>query len=158
MKRAADPAKISPTYLQKLERDEVHEPSPHVLYRLGEQLDLPYRVIARGFRIFYRPNLWILHSLSPVARYRGRRIYYLFRNKIRISARYLPWRMFAVQLGVWSGYFLKEALRIGRLDAFVAGLASGLAGVPGQLQNRRRDRLSAVAISRLRRLEGRLYY
>ncbi|HMC82120.1 MAG TPA: glycosyltransferase, partial [Candidatus Polarisedimenticolia bacterium] len=123
-----------------------------------EELDFSYRVIARGFRIFYRPNLWILHSLSPVARYRGRRIYYLFRNKIRISARYLPWRMFAVQLGVWSGYFLKEALRIGRLDAFVAGLASGLAGVPGQLQNRRRDRLSAVAISRLRRLEGRLYY
>jgi len=123
-----------------------------------EELDFSYRAIARGFRIFYRPDLWILHSFSPTARSRGRRIYYLYRNKIRISARYLPWRMFVVQLGVWSGYFLKEALRIGRPDAFLAGLASGLAGVPGQLESRRRDRLSAGTLNRLRRLEGRLYY
>jgi HTH-type transcriptional regulator, competence development regulator len=42
LKAAAEPARISATYLQKLERGQVGEPSPHVLYRLAEHLDLPY--------------------------------------------------------------------------------------------------------------------
>jgi transcriptional regulator with XRE-family HTH domain len=42
LRTIAEPAEISPTYLQKLERGEVRDPSPNVLYRLSEQLDLPY--------------------------------------------------------------------------------------------------------------------
>jgi len=38
----AEPARISATYLQKLERGEVGTPSPHVLRRLGEVLAIPY--------------------------------------------------------------------------------------------------------------------
>ena len=39
---AAQPAGISATYLQKLERGEVKEPSPRVLYGLSESLEVPY--------------------------------------------------------------------------------------------------------------------
>jgi transcriptional regulator with XRE-family HTH domain len=39
---AATPAGISPAYLQKLERGEVKEPSPKVLYGLSEALEVPY--------------------------------------------------------------------------------------------------------------------
>lgn len=42
LRAVADPAGISPTYLQKLERGDVRDPSPNVLYRLSEQLDLSY--------------------------------------------------------------------------------------------------------------------
>jgi HTH-type transcriptional regulator, competence development regulator len=42
LKSVAEPAEISATYLQKLERGEVREPSPHVLHRLSEALGLPY--------------------------------------------------------------------------------------------------------------------
>jgi transcriptional regulator with XRE-family HTH domain len=35
-------ARISPAYLSKLENDDVQEPSPHILYRLAEALDLQY--------------------------------------------------------------------------------------------------------------------
>ncbi len=35
-------AKISPAYLQKLERNEVREPSPHVLHRLADALSMQY--------------------------------------------------------------------------------------------------------------------
>lgn len=42
LKAVAEPAKISATYLQKLERAEVQDPSPHVLHRLSEQLGLGY--------------------------------------------------------------------------------------------------------------------
>jgi len=47
LKGVAGPAEISATYLQKLERGEVKEPSPHVLYRLAEQLGLPYGDLLR---------------------------------------------------------------------------------------------------------------
>lgn len=42
LKAVTDPAGISAAYLQKLERDEVRSPSPHVLYRLAEVLGVPY--------------------------------------------------------------------------------------------------------------------
>lgn len=35
-------AEISPAYLQKLERDEVKEPSPHILQRLAKALSMQY--------------------------------------------------------------------------------------------------------------------
>jgi transcriptional regulator with XRE-family HTH domain len=43
LKAVAEPAGISASYLQKLERDLVKEPSPRILQRLATQLDLPYR-------------------------------------------------------------------------------------------------------------------
>jgi HTH-type transcriptional regulator, competence development regulator len=42
LKTAAEPAGISPAYLQKLERGLVKSPSPHVLYGLSEVLEVPY--------------------------------------------------------------------------------------------------------------------
>jgi len=47
LKAVAEPADISATYLQKLERGEVQEPSPHVLHRLSEQLGLAYAEVMR---------------------------------------------------------------------------------------------------------------
>ena len=40
-------AKISAAYLQKLERGKVNSPSPHVLRRLAEVLDVPYVQLMR---------------------------------------------------------------------------------------------------------------
>lgn len=42
LKAVAEPAGISATYLQKLERDEVKTPSPHVLHALAGVLNVPY--------------------------------------------------------------------------------------------------------------------
>ena len=42
LRAVAEPAEISPSYLQKLERGEVQDPSPNILYRLSEQLGLDY--------------------------------------------------------------------------------------------------------------------
>jgi HTH-type transcriptional regulator, competence development regulator len=47
LKAVAEPAEISATYLQKLERAEVQDPSPHVLHRLSEQLGLDYGELMR---------------------------------------------------------------------------------------------------------------
>jgi transcriptional regulator with XRE-family HTH domain len=47
LRAIADPAGISPTYLQKLERGEVRDPSPNILYRLSERLGLDYSDLMR---------------------------------------------------------------------------------------------------------------
>ncbi|HEU5180134.1 MAG TPA: glycosyltransferase [Candidatus Polarisedimenticolia bacterium] len=121
-----------------------------------EELDFSYRAAARGLRIFYRPDIEVLHHLAE--RPSWRRPYYFYRNKIWISARYLPWRMVFTQLCVWSGYFLKETVAIGRPDVFVRALGAGLRGLPKRLRQRRQDRLPPEVIRRLRTIEGRLYY
>jgi len=47
LKRVADPAEISAAYLQKLERGDVRDPSPHILYRLSGVLEVPYVELMR---------------------------------------------------------------------------------------------------------------
>ena len=123
-----------------------------------EELDFSYRAVARGLRIFYRPEISVEHRLSEAGRPSWRRIYYFYRNKLWISARYLPWPMFLSQMGIWSGYFLKESVMIGRPDVYVRALLAGLAGMPAQFKARTVDRLPPEALERLRRIEGRLYY
>jgi len=123
-----------------------------------EELDFSYRAVTRGFRIFYRPEICVEHRMSHAGRPGWRRLYYFYRNKIWISARYLPWPMFLSQLVIWSGYFLKETVRIGRPDVYVRALVAGLAGLPARFKARRSDRIPPEALERLRRIEGRLYY
>jgi HTH-type transcriptional regulator, competence development regulator len=47
LKRVADPSRISAAYLQKLERGDVKDPSPHILHRLSKTLDIPYTDLMR---------------------------------------------------------------------------------------------------------------
>ncbi len=42
LKAVAEPAEITPAYLQKLEHDQVKKPSPTVLHGLADALDVPY--------------------------------------------------------------------------------------------------------------------
>jgi GT2 family glycosyltransferase len=137
--------------------DAVGGMDPSLVYGF-EELDFCYRAIGRGFRIFYRPEIVVLHGLSRKARPSWRRLYYFYRNKIWIGPRYLPWRMVVTQACAWSGYFLVEAVRTGRPDIFVGALCAGLAGLPESLRRRRKGRLTRAALDRLRTLEGRLYY
>jgi GT2 family glycosyltransferase len=123
-----------------------------------EELDFGYRAVSRGVRIFYRPEIRILHGLSAAGRPSWRRTYYFFRNKIWVCARYLPWRMVLVQMTTWSGVFLLESIRIGRPDVFFKALGSGLRGVVTRRHLRRQDRLDRATLRRLKRIEGRLYF
>ncbi|MFQ5718368.1 MAG: glycosyltransferase family 2 protein [Acidobacteriota bacterium] len=122
-----------------------------------EELDLGYRAVAAGHDIIYRPEIELLHGLSSTGRPGGRALFFFLRNKIWISVRYLPWPMVLTQIGVWGGYFFWESLRAGRPDLYVRALWAGITGAIPRLARRRTDRLSATAIARLKKLDGRLY-
>ncbi len=56
--RAAGPAGISPAYLDKLEQDQVSEPSPHILYKVAGVLKVKYEDLMRlvGYVVSSREN------------------------------------------------------------------------------------------------------
>ncbi len=72
LKAVAEPAGISAAYLQKLERDEVKRPSPHVLHALAEVLGVPYMTLmeAAGYVVpvadekKVKPGSVLAHALS----------------------------------------------------------------------------------------------
>lgn len=47
LRDVAEEADISPAYLQKLEKNQVKNPSPNVLHALAEVLDVPYSILMR---------------------------------------------------------------------------------------------------------------
>jgi transcriptional regulator with XRE-family HTH domain len=91
LKGVAEPAGISAAYLQKLERDEIRSPSPHVLFRLAEALRVPYPrlmelagyVVPRTPKGEERPSQNLLaHALNSEE---------LTADEQRELARYLSW-------------------------------------------------------------------
>ena len=59
-------AGISAAYLSKLENDAVKKPSPHVLHKLSEALNVPYNDLLRlsGYPLPHEPDRDPLHSIG----------------------------------------------------------------------------------------------
>ena len=90
LKAVAEPAGISPAYLQKLERNEVKRPSPHVLYGLAEVLEVPYMALmeAAGYVVptadakKVKPGSVLAHAFSSEE---------ISEEEAEVLARYLRW-------------------------------------------------------------------
>jgi len=69
---AAEAAKVSPAYLNKLESGAVGNPSPRVLHRLASTLDVPYWTLMRlaGYVVPERDDAGeVVPTPSPPARH-----------------------------------------------------------------------------------------
>lgn len=124
-----------------------------------EELDLSYRVIASGYRIYYEPSVVVHHCPQASVVGRGQKkhsgeLYYHIRNRLYLAYKYLPARYLPVYLTIWLGYYFIEAIRRGELTTFFAGLRDGI------LRLRRYDRIPIDAQTRryLRRHYGRLWW
>jgi transcriptional regulator with XRE-family HTH domain len=90
LKGAAEPAGISAAYLQKLERNDVKQPSPHVLYALAEVLDIPYEklmelagyVVPAADKAKVKPGSVLAYALSSED---------ISEDEAEVLARYLRW-------------------------------------------------------------------
>ena len=89
LKTAAEPAGISPAYLQKLERDEVKKPSPHVLHALAQVLQVPYETLMQlaGYIVPRAQNRGEPASLLAYALSSEE----LTEEEMEVLARYLRW-------------------------------------------------------------------
>ncbi|MDQ2983076.1 MAG: helix-turn-helix domain-containing protein [Actinomycetota bacterium] len=90
LKTVAEPAGISAAYLQKLERDDVKQPSPHVLHALAEVLSVPYEklmelagyVVPAGDKSKVKPGSVLAYALSSEK---------ISEDEAEALARYLRW-------------------------------------------------------------------
>lgn len=90
LKAVAEPAGISPAYLQKLERNEVKRPSPHVLHGLAGVLEVPYMALmeAAGYVVpaadakKVKPGSVLAHAFSSEE---------ISEEEAEVLARYLRW-------------------------------------------------------------------
>jgi len=124
-----------------------------------EELDLSYRVIAAGCRIYYEPAIVVHHYPQASVLAKGKQgdakeLYYHIQNRFYLAYRYLPLRYVPVYLGIWLGQYLVKALRNRTLGAFFAGIRDGIL----RLKKYQRTPLDEKAQRYLREHYGRLWY
>jgi GT2 family glycosyltransferase len=86
-----------------------------------EGLDLALRLIDAGYRIFYTPEIAVLHHVAPDAQRASRFYYYSARNGIWIAYQYLPFSSALADVFEHVAKMTFFSLRAGHLDAHLKG-------------------------------------
>jgi GT2 family glycosyltransferase len=106
------------------------------LFFCEEELDLSYRMIDRGFSIFYDPSIVILHKGSPENRveWDSGRVYHQVRNAIVVHHRHH--RRLAASMLVASGWLLRAILN-GQGGQAVRGITDAIGVLRNEGSSRR---------------------
>jgi GT2 family glycosyltransferase len=87
---------------------------PGHFFFFHEGIDLAWRILDAGYRIWYAGDIVALHP-APLARKRGKYRYLSARNRVWVARRNLPLPMAAAHVGAW---FLRTSLSLrSRRDA-----------------------------------------
>jgi len=122
----------------------------------GEELDLSYRFVDRGYRLLHTASVDVIHREVPAARQRGQRSYFYARNRCWVATRNLPWPYAVTTTGFWWSYILVTSTLKGELSFAVRGICDALRGLPSVLHERRCVGKETVQV--LNTLSGRLWY
>jgi GT2 family glycosyltransferase len=76
---------------------------PEQYFYSTEEKDLAFRMLDRGFEIWYTPRVQVFHKVSPTSRDYNRG-YHELRNHIWFGMRLLPWPQAIGYATVWFGY------------------------------------------------------
>ncbi len=119
-----------------------------------EELELSYRMIAKGYKILYEPAIEVTHKSSPEGRVpQNTTIRYYMHNRLSISLRYLPMPYKLTSVIFWTLNLLKMAIQSNNLTNWFDGLKDVLKGYPFT-----KKQLSREAIHYIRTTHGRLWY
>ena len=130
------------------------------LYHGEEELDLSFRLLNAGGRMWYTPELLVHHRVSPLGRDTIHRIYQLTRNRLYLAEKHLPWPYRLSHLLIWGGFILLKAVRQRQLSEVWRGLRSVHTDKlwSSALLYRRNHPMTRQTVAYLRRNEGRLWY
>ncbi len=109
---------------------------PEILYMHYEEVELAFRLIDNGGRIFHTPELCVLHHASPKAN-RGR-IHKFFkpRNQILLAIQCFPWPRAARFLAPRLAFNFSHAVMGGYVGEYFEALVSAIQLAPGRLSTR----------------------
>jgi len=122
-----------------------------------EELDLSYKAVSIGWKIWYEPSILIHHLPQPsVVGKRGEydEIYHQVKNRFYLAWRYLPWKYVLPYLGIWMGKHFWDATKHNFLGAYIRGVMAGLCS----LKKVPRNPLNRNALQYLKENWGRLWY
>jgi GT2 family glycosyltransferase len=122
----------------------------------GEEIDLSYRLLDRGYRLHRTNSVTVLHRQAPAGRQRGQQSYFYARNRCWIAIKNLPWFYAFTTTGLWWGYTIVASARRGETGLAAQGIWDALRGVPAVLRERRC--LHKQTVQAIRALSGRLWY
>ena len=120
-----------------------------------EELDISFRIIDEGYKIYYLPAAKVYHKEAPEGRYPDNIIVKKrIENRIRVSLRNLPWRAVIVSTLVWVAYGFWMAKGDPRpiIEAFKAIKSDKVKLV------KERDVIDTNSFNYIKSLDGRLYW
>lgn len=92
-----------------------------------EEVDLSFRLLARGWSLLYDPGLTIEHRPSPHGRSVAPRIpALLLRNRVIVARRHLPLAAAVVHLAAWGSRTWLAAVRSGGIQQWLGAWKEGL--------------------------------
>lgn len=120
-----------------------------------EELDLSFKIINAGYRIFYFPAVIVFHKKSPEGRLKNKEMWQkTLENRIKVAIRNLPWRYVFISSFIWMGKVFLET----RGDVRV--IFTTLKNLIKNKEKLKRGRIviGSQTIKRLKELQGRLLY
>lgn len=122
------------------------------LFFWGEELDFSYKLINKGYEIYYNPDLLVIHKASETKNLNGaaERFYFL-RNKIYINYKYLPFYFRWISNAIWVLIYL---FRTRKLKLIMKSIIEA----KRMCKKTSKQTLSRNAIKYLLKNYGRLFY
>ncbi len=90
-----------------------------------EGTDMAMRLIDRGWRLVYAPDVVLHHPATPAARH-AHHYWSTMRNRVWVARRNLPWPILPLYLGIWTAATLLRAGGAEQRRNTVKGLLDGI--------------------------------
>ena len=131
-----------------------------LLYHGEEEVELSFRILHAGCRMYYTPQIVVTHRESPKGRETIHRAYRLVRNRIYLAVKHMPFPYLFSHLFLWSGFAFLQALRGREVGEFFRGLRSVWQDNlwASARAYRRAHPMRRETVRYLREHEGRLWY
>lgn len=95
-----------------------------------EESDLAWRLLDRGYRLWYAADLVVRHPAPEPARHASG-LERTARNRVWLARRRLPWILAAVHIATWTVLLLLRSRSVTEARAVLSGTVSGFGTVPG---------------------------
>jgi len=120
-----------------------------------EELDLSFKIIDSGYKIYYYPEVIVWHKQSLEGRLTEKEKWQkILENRIKVSIRNLPWIYIIINTLIWSVKVFIEVK--GDFIVVFKSYRNIFRGRKNILKERKVVNLETL--SKLKRLQGRLYY
>ncbi len=125
------------------------------LFYIGEELDLSYRALEAGFRIFFDPSVVVMHD-GVGGHGQSSAPYFHTRNRPWVALRHLPLPFCLTHCFAWWGWSLARGFRGHAMGMALRAIRDCLLGMPAIWHERRPLRRSTRQLLALNK--GRLWY